>query len=125
MTKRQMESLVNKWCYALGVERWDVKIVWAVKPETYGVQAEINTNEQYDRAEVRFNEGWPLWDEARAEKTIIHELLHILHNRIDNAVEKITAEVPTAATSLAESWYTVALESYIDRMSLRLYEVTR
>lgn len=125
MTQRKLERLVRTWQKKLGIERWDIKIMWGVAPETYGVAAEIETNKNYDSAKLRFNLAFKLWTDQFAEEIVIHELLHVLHNQIDKAVESITSDLSPAGKSIADPWYEIALETFIDRMALRLYEIDR
>lgn len=126
MTRKQLERIVRDWQSLLGLERVVITIQWDVLPEgpegMYdGAQADIRAHKTYDTARLRFGPDATLWPKERATQNIIHELLHVLHNPIDQAVDSITGELP--ARNQADAWYESALETFIDRVALRLYEI--
>lgn len=128
MTRKQLEAIVTEWQKKLGLERYVILIQWDVLPEGSdgfydGAQADIRAHKTYDTARVRFGPDATLWDRDRAVKNIIHELLHVLHNPLDQAVDSICGDLP--ARSQADNWYESALETFIDRVALRLYEIDR
>lgn len=123
MTQKQLAAIVDDWQYRLGLERWEIKILWGVAPETFGVAAEVDPHEMYDIAKVRFGAAWPTWTVEFATKIVIHELLHVLHNGVDRAVDSAIADLTPAGQSQAEARYEREIETFIDRVALRMYEI--
>lgn len=123
MTKNRLERIVTDWQYRLGLERWVITIQWDVRPENDGALAEVKPHDTYDRAALRFWPDYPQWSEEWAAKIVVHELLHILHRDIDRAVDAAISDLPAGAFGQADARYEAALETFIDRIALRIHEI--
>lgn len=119
MTKKQIERMIEDWKKRLGLERVEFRILWDVPTPTYGVAAEIEPHKQYDYAKLWIRADFPQWAPDFAEQVVIHELLHVMHRPLDVCIETITDD------ATAQAWYENVMETFIDRIALRLYEVTR
>lgn len=122
MTKGQLDWLVRVWQVRLGLERWEVGIDWS-KPCADENVAEAERSQFYDSAKVRVEPGWAKWSPEYAEATIVHELLHMLHRDVDQAVYDIDGQLQRDAWIMAERRYRHAMEGFVDRMAQRLVEL--
>lgn len=69
------------------------------------------------RADVEDTKEW--------RRTVIHELIHVAHSRIDHAVEdSIIPQLPTAAHQLGYDSYHQHVESYTAFLARTLYRAT-
>jgi hypothetical protein len=79
---------------------------------------DINTAELTFRADISDTPDW--------RKTIIHELLHVAHGRVDPVVEEaIIGQLDPAKQDMARIIYHQQVESYICALARSLYQMTK
>lgn len=105
------------------MERWEIIVQWDVKPEADGAEAEVKPHDTYDAAKLRFGPQFSQWTSVWAERVVIHELLHILHRDLDRSFLAAIGDLPAPAFGQADQRYEQALETFIDRVALRIHEI--
>jgi len=82
------------------------------------IQADIN------KADITLHAG--LEDDEYGEQVIVHELLHVVHGRIDHYLQDaLWPQLPDAACDLADNTYRQLSESYIHAMAVALVHMRR
>jgi hypothetical protein len=117
-------SYMRTWIERLHLETWkiDVQLALCVNgdSQTHGLceqYPDVNECCVTLRADI---EDTPEW-----RKTIIHELLHVAHARLDHLTERaIIPQVAEAAQPLAIEVYHQHVETYIHMLTLTLYAAT-
>lgn len=119
-----LQKKCSLWIERLNMGEWDVGIRLALvvmnDEDTKGsVEAypDINLGRIQIRADVEDNEDW--------EVTLVHELLHIKHARIDDVIQRVFEPHTAVPTELVDSIYRRALEPYIDSLSKALVAMAR
>lgn len=123
MTQRELEAILRLWQGRLGLERWELKVEWD-KPAGEDFEAQIFCSADYDSARIRFEPEWSKWTREHAHKVIVHELLHALHRDIDNVLSGLDGQLHRDAQNVVEWQYRHALEGMIERLALRLVEIS-
>lgn len=121
MTRAQGERIIREWQARLGLELWDVEILWD-EPAGEGDNARTWRSNWYDNARVYFDAEWPKWSRERFEQTAIHELLHLLHRGVDQSWNELDGQLHRDAWTVADNRYMHEMEGFIDRLASRLLE---
>ena len=112
-----LRAFVDQWCERLTLHEWRIEIylerIINDEPLLAGM-ARVYHNVNIAHVLLRNDiEDTPDW-----RQTILHELLHVRHARIDHAVENaIIEQLPANMHDMAATVYNQALESYIDQMA--------
>lgn len=117
---------VALWRDRLNIGReWTVVIKLSLAPdEDHTNYACCIRTPQIHHAEIVFRADITDTDEWR--QCVVHELLHIKHCRIDEAVrEIITPQLPNGMEKIADLTYKMAYEPFIDELATILYEMWR
>lgn len=112
------------WKDRLYLNAWEVTLRIALcvhdDPDTRALTEQwpdLNEARLTFRADIEDVKAWRI--------TIIHELIHVAHSRIDRAVEcAILPELAIAAHDLAQNVYHQHVESYVAFLARTLYEAT-
>lgn len=115
-----VHAWVEKWHTILGLNGMHIHI--SILPLVNGdpdVRGECLQHTHLNLCELNFRhdiEETPEW-----ETTVVHELLHAAHARIDALIESaIITALPEPAQAIALATYTQAYESYTHNLAVRL-----
>lgn len=122
MTKALGERIIREWQARLGLERWEILIVWD-EPTDENDNARTWRSSWYDNARIYFNVEWPKWMREKFEQTTIHELLHLCHRDVDQSWNDLEGQLHRDAWKMADERYMHSMEGFIDRLAYRLLEV--
>lgn len=118
----------NVWIARLSMEEWTVGMVIALCPNDdpdVRALAEQYPDINYGRITVRVD----VEDDEEWEVSLVHELLHIKHSRIDYVVQRaIRPFLEGTAADMADIMYRGAIEPYIQSMAwtlVRGYQETK
>lgn len=123
MTRAQAERIIRDWQHRLGLERWKIEIDWD-ESAGEGNNARTWRSDLYDTARMLWDPEWPKWSRERFEQTAIHELLHLLHRDLDETWKDMEGQIHRDAWSLADKRYFQEMEGFIDRLAIRLLEIS-
>jgi hypothetical protein len=130
MTEEQLERVLRTWQRRLRLDHWDLAIPWGLRPgqnpdgtgEIDDSNAEIRIHEDYDQASIRLSSEYPTWSAEMANRTLVHELLHIFERGSDEAVKALAPDVTGALSKLAYElfWnrYNHESENWVDRLAI-------
>jgi hypothetical protein len=115
---------IREWRGRLFLQQWEIRCDLArVVNGDEDVRGKCQQYPDRNLAVLTFRDD--LADTAEWRNTIIHELLHVLHARIDHYTESaIIPEVAEASQQLASVGYRQHLESFIDMLTRTLYLAT-
>ncbi len=118
-----LTEYISLWMGRLGVQDWHVHVAVATRiveyPKADGL---CETYPEINRADLSFLVG--IEDCAEDRIKVIHELLHVLHGRIDSTVERVVLPaIPEAAQEMAASAYRLVYESYIHQLAVSLWRL--
>lgn len=112
------------WVGVLRLDRWKIGVALALvvdgDPELAGC-AEWDSSIHWGRVTLRvdcvheWSEQW--------EATLVHELLHIKHGRVDDFFHKVVCPQVAAADSMLQAMYRSEIEPFIDHLSWALVEL--
>lgn len=122
MTKGQLERIVRTWQGRLGLERWDLEVDFK-EPSKEDSDASTWRSNDYDRATLRFADGWPKWSVQFANRIAVHELLHLVTRELDRVVEDVTDQMHREAATQIDRRYLHEIEGLVDRLAYRLVEM--
>src|SRR6476469_9022188 len=89
-TKKSMEQRIDHWLKILHLQHWEVKVKWdACLTKEEDSEAEIYTGDHYLFASLRLATDWQYWTDEWADRTILHELLHIFDRERDVAANSV------------------------------------
>lgn len=120
-----LRNQVYNWKDKLGLWTWRIALKMVTSP--YGmanaggaVQLHGNTNE----ATIEFRVG--IKDNENGQETIVHEMLHVTHCRIDDVVEDVIIDaLPEGCRQMARDAYAGVVEPYIQHMAVRVLYIER
>ena len=122
MTRPQIDKLVAKWQRRLKLDHWDIKVDWSkpAKDESFATTWRMNS---YDRAEIYFDPAFTTWDAVFTEKTIVHELLHLVTRDLDRVLGDVDGMIHPEAFRAVDKRYEHEIEGVVDRLAAILVEV--
>jgi hypothetical protein len=120
MTKKELERIVAVWQKRLKLQNYRFEFLW--HEDTEG-QAEIKVHDDYEEATLKFGSRWREWDADRANKIVVHELLHIFENGTGVVAESLEDILESHAYALFTSRYNHECENWIDRLAFILVEL--
>jgi hypothetical protein len=119
-----LQRRVSHWCGVLGLSEWKIEVE-VVKPDgkddTACATADLHPRRNYARINIRqsyVKRGREL------DRTIIHELLHVCHSRVDDIVENAMCKLlgePAGIVAFAS--YRMTQEPMIDHLSYVIEEL--
>jgi len=112
------------WCDRLHLNDWTIKVAIELcvddDPNTLALCAQ---HPDHNQATITFRAD--VADELDWRRTVIHELIHVAHSRIDHAFERaILPELAEPAQQLARGIYHQHVESYTAWLANTLYRAT-
>ena len=92
-TKARIEALAAYWLPALGLDRWDIQIVYlrdglpaaedACNTGAWAQLATVHSKWEHEDARIEFNmPEVARLDDANLERTVVHECMHIMLNEV-------------------------------------------
>lgn len=122
LTRKQFERALCVWQRRLGLERWEIVVRWD-EPHDGDTVAEMTPEASYDRGFLRLNRSWASWSSDYANRTIVHELLHLLTRDLDGVVAAIDGAVHRDVYAQIDKRYDHEIEGFVDRLACRLVEI--
>ena len=116
------ESIAT-WCKILHLSEWRIRVRMSIQPNSENAESIAVCESQPDinTASLSFRPDITPGDRDH-QAIVIHELLHVMHARIDSVVEEaIILEMPEPSRAFAVRVYNQALESYTEALSNVLY----
>lgn len=127
MTKEELLSKVNaliqEWRIILRLEHWDVRAKIVHPSEIAGRQATITFNSCNSLAQIQLAdpdilETSEMWaDFHNFEKTIVHELLHLMLVGMEDIWSHVMGELHPSARSIAEKQWEIASEQPVELLA--------
>lgn len=131
MTKEGIEEIVAVWQGRLRLQNWHIKVRWEKEVE-FGADAEIKISDDYEQASIRIQQGadaatgtesFETWSDWYANKTIVHELLHIFEKQTGRAAETTQNTMSNQCYELFWAWYSHGAENWVDRLAVILVDL--
>lgn len=122
MTRPQLNAMLRFWVDMLRIGHWDVRIDFDV-PASDNNHATCHWPFHYDEAFIRLDKEWRAWSSERAERILIHELLHLVLRDQEVAIKGLISSLDDDAQNLAEYVTTHETEGVVDRLANSLYEL--
>lgn len=122
MTEDRLLELVGHWQEFLGLGEWTISVDF-VTPAEDDEEACVLWRAHYDEATMRLEPNWMLWDEARANGVIAHELIHLLLRDLRMAWHSVQQHVKPGAWLALADRYEHEFEGAIDRLALKFVEL--
>jgi hypothetical protein len=119
-----LHRYILAWVDRLALNDWRVKVTIALcvndDPDTHALchqQPDLNEASLTFRVDIEDTKEWRI--------TVIHELIHVRHSRIDHAVERVMIpELASAAQQPARELYHQHVESFTAYIARTLYCAT-
>ena len=119
-----LQAKCAAWQDRLHMGEWDVTLRLALtldnNEDCKGLceqYQDINLGRITLRADVEDNREW--------EQTLVHELLHIKHSRVDAVIDRVLEPQLNASTAIIQTVYRLAMEPFIESMAKSLVEMHR
>lgn len=105
MTEKQLKKRVKYWqetLFEFGLIHWSIDVTIVDEPERRYEEApavaSVSASPHYDTAWIEFSSSWLAdADDLHLDKTIIHELLHIVFRDYEQHSEEVQSWMPPAA----------------------------
>jgi hypothetical protein len=126
-SRDDIEYIVKMWLARLYLTHWTIVFVWdkpLTKDDPAGeALAEIDRYEEYDYAFARFGADFATWTREDANKTIVHELLHLSTRDLEWAADAVEKVLHPDAYKLHAARMKHETEAHVDRMATILVEL--
>lgn len=129
MTKQQIEKIVAWWIPKLGLQSWQIDVLWEFHPSDTHMSfddehATTWRSRDYEEARIYFNPALiESWDASQANRTAVHELLHLLAHDIEFVIDLLEDMLHRDLDTVITRAHRHAVERSIDRLSYRLVEL--
>lgn len=118
-SQEQATRVLRVWQRRLHLRHWEIEFNWRLDPEESSADAQIDTHDLYDAAEIRLAPGWAEWDDDKMNRTVAHELTHCLTRDVERTLEALKPSRPGVADHLIER----DIEALVERVSRALVEL--
>jgi hypothetical protein len=117
------ERFIHHAAADLGLDAWDIDVAMDREPgELSGNLASVEFDCNNRRAKVTLRTDAE--DSREWRVTIVHELLHIVHARVDQAVEdELLPSLPREARRMARRMYGNAVEALVEALAGRIVDL--
>lgn len=122
MSKGELRRIVRVWQGRLGADQWELEVDFS-EPSRDGTDASTWRSNDYDRATMRFGDGWEKWSVEFANRIAVHELLHLGTREVDRVVDDVTDQMHREAATQIERRYLHEVEGFVDRLACRLVDL--
>jgi hypothetical protein len=119
---KRVTAIVDK-CPSLGLRGWEfhISIVDEVAGATRKAAASTSCSTHYDTVWMEFEKDWlSKASQSDIDKTIIHELLHMVFRDLDHQIENVSEFLGEPHKSSFEEAYTHEIEGIIEKMARTL-----
>jgi hypothetical protein len=129
VTESQLQRHVERWARRLaplGLSHWEffVEIVSADALDSDNSDAQVQPSIKYDSAHMLFKDTFIQNAEVeQIDKTIIHELLHLVFRDFENMIDLVTQELGVTAKELVEKTIDHEIEGVVERLTRTLHSV--
>jgi hypothetical protein len=119
-----VKKFVTDWKSKLSLWGWRLHFRMSNSPHDIKAHGAVIVHSWTNEAEIELRVG--IQDDLSGHKTIVHELLHVLHGRIDVVVRDVIIDaLPEQLKEMAESAYDNVNEPFIDNLADCLLEIER
>ena len=119
-----VKGFVTDWKTKLDLWGWRLQFRMSNLPHNMRAHGAVIVHSWTNEAEIELRVG--IQDEPSGHKTLLHELMHVKHGRIDVVVrDVIIAALPDALQEMAENAYDGVNESFVDSMADCLLDIQR
>lgn len=125
MSREELERLVRVWIVRLGLDRWQIRIIWDAS-EFQGEEPHARTwrARDYDEARIYLNPTTSAeWSRDEAERHIVHELLHLVTREAEFVLDLLEGRFSSSEAELVERVHSHAIEGIVDRLAAILVEL--
>ena|SRR5687767_550436 len=138
MNRIDVEQLVSLWRARLGLQTWEIEVVW---PEDYARwpenenkddftkfdgfdHARIWRAKDYENARLYVNPDKLETHETRSlEVDIVHELLHLVFRETEFILDQIDGQLHRDVSDIVEKTFVHHMEASIDKLAYRLVDL--
>ena len=132
MTEVEMERILATWIGRLRLRDWDIKINYVLrpgeKPDGTGIDtdndAEIRVHDYHEQATIRLDATWGEWDSDKANRVIVHELLHVYERETWRPVDQAQNAMSKPAFEMLWGWYVAGRERWIEKLANAIVDMT-
>jgi hypothetical protein len=71
---------------ALGLPRWTISVMEAPTKKKHDAQATVKPVDGRYVAQIHLNADWMTYDDDTRRQTIVHEVLHLIHARVNDTI---------------------------------------
>jgi hypothetical protein len=113
--RRYIDTLVEDWAVRLNLQHWDIKVMWD-EPADQKIDT-ANIIRDYDYAKIHLAGNWPTWSKDIAQRTIVHELMHLVTRDLEQVCADMEEVLGRLAWAVFEKRHNHELEAVVDRMA--------
>jgi hypothetical protein len=118
MTQRELLRKVKVWNKRLGLQEWTIDIYIEKTSEEIDGDASITPSREYNKADLQFATEFTEWDDAYAEKVVVHELTHLLTNGILSVGRDVASNnLGNEANRAVQAWFVTEDERQTVRLT--------
>lgn len=127
LTRADIEHIVTVWRERLYLAHWQIVFVWE-KPleqdDPLGeALAEIDRYEEYDYGFLRVGRNFQTWSREDANKTLVHELMHLATRDLEWAADAVERVLHPDAYKLHAARMKHETEAHVDRLATILVDL--
>lgn len=118
-----LERVLATWVGRLRLSHWDIAIDWKKSAEDDNL-AEHHTSDTYDISTIRVALGsFRDWGAEETNRTIVHELVHILLRDLDVAVRSVEQPLRAGLFDLFLNRFEHETEGAVERIARALIDL--
>ena len=122
VTEGEVEAILGEWQLRLGLDRWEIRVLWTEPANEDESLAEIEPHNPYDVAVLRLSPGWPEWSRRMMNTIIAHELCHLVVRDLWLAAESVEPYAPPEAWRVFKARWDHHEEQAVDRLARMLVD---
>lgn len=123
LTHDQFEAMVETWASRLRLNHWQIALDWDVVLDPNDAWAEVKPSKHFDDATIRLASNCATWTQDFANRTIVHELLHLHFRDLEQAMESLADHMAPATFDIWKDRAVHENEGMIDRMAALLVDL--
>lgn len=117
MTRGYIEQLFYHWSEKLYLTHWTFQFKWDDALDEPDMEAQVDRSGFYDYVNIRIHPDFHKWDQQYANKTVVHELYHLLFRDMDSCVDSVETFLPKKLWEMWELRYEHEVEGLVDRLA--------
>lgn len=118
MTQKQIEKILEEWKAKLNLNHWLIEFDYKSPCTESYVDAESHYLLDYDKATIRLNPDWAVWDQKHTEQIVVHELLHLHFRDLTNTVDSLDAKLGQETRDIFNHRWNHEIEGVCERLAL-------